>query len=160
LRHQSQLVFAGNGRRMNLNELTIRILRALLITRRDGAAGTDHRVRRFTEDQTRTTSGDNHSVSGKRLELECLQVHRDQSTTNLMIVEHQRHHFPVFKLSDFTADFVSANLFVESVEKLLARRRTGKGSAVMFSATKTTKVEQAFRRSREGNTHAVEQVND
>src|SRR6185503_1888919 len=30
----------------------------------------------------------------------------------------------------------------------------------MFSATETTKVEQSFRRAREGNTHAIKKVND
>src|ERR1700752_623010 len=77
-----------------------------------------------------------------------------------MVVEPERHHFPVFKLPDLAAYFISSDLFVERVEKLLARRGAGKGGAVMFSAAKATKVEQAFRRSREGNTHAVEQVND
>src|SRR6185436_2813988 len=44
--------------------------------------------------------------------------------------------------------------------KLLSRGSTSKRSAVMFSAAKTTKVEQAFRRTRKGNTHAIEQIDD
>src|ERR1044072_3934208 len=138
---------------MHLDKLAIRILCTLLVTGRNSAAGAHHRIRRFTEDETWTTSRDEHRVSGKSLELECLQVHRDQSTTHLMIVEHERHHFPVLKLPDLSGDFVPSDLFVECVEKLLACRGTGKRSAVMFSATKTTKVEQAFRRTRKGNAH-------
>ena len=46
-RHQSQLVFAGNGSGMDLNELAIRILRALLITSGNGTARANHRVGRL-----------------------------------------------------------------------------------------------------------------
>src|ERR1043165_2744065 len=124
---------------MNLDKLAIRILRALLVTRRDGAASADHRIRRLTEDETWTTSRDEHCIGGKSLELECLQVHRNQSTTDLMIVEDERHHFPMLKLPDLTGYFISSDLFVERVKKLLARRGAGKRSAMMFSAAKTTK---------------------
>jgi hypothetical protein len=43
-----------------------------------------------------------------------------------MIVEHQRHHFPVFKLPDFAVYFMSSHLFVERVEQLLTGRSSGK----------------------------------
>src|SRR5690349_1182655 len=77
-----------------------------------------------------------------------------------MVVEHQRQHLPVFKLSDFAGYFVTSHLFVERVEKLLTGRRSGESRAVMFSAAETTKIEQSFVGSREGNTHAIEQVDD
>src|SRR5215217_564278 len=145
---------------MDLNKLAVRISRALLVTRRNGAAGADHRVGRLSEDETRTTSRDDHGISRKRSQFERLQVHRDQSTTDLMIVEHERHHLPVFKFPYFAVNFVTTNLFVQGVEQLLAGRSSGERSAVMFSAAKTAEVEQSFRRAREGNTHAIEQVND
>ena len=110
--------------------------------------------------KTRTTGGDDHRISRKRFQFERLQIHRDQSATNLVVVEHERQHFPVLKLSDFAADFVAPYLFVECVKKLLAGRSAGKRSAVMFRAAEATKIEQAFLRAREGNTHAIEQVND
>src|SRR3954470_17774617 len=42
--HQSELVFAGNRRRVDLNELAIRVSRTLLITCRHCASCTRHRV--------------------------------------------------------------------------------------------------------------------
>ena len=98
-RHQTQLVFAGNRSRVNLNELAIGILRALLVTGRNRTAGTNHRVGRLAINQSRAAGRHDHSVGRKGLELERLQVHRDQSAANLMVVEHERHHLPVFILS-------------------------------------------------------------
>src|ERR1044072_3894337 len=77
-----------------------------------------------------------------------------------MIVEHERHHFPVLILFDFAGYFITTNLLVECVEQLLTGRSSGESSAVMFSATEAAEVEQSFGRAREGNTHAIEQVND
>src|ERR1051325_9567961 len=132
---------------MNLDKLAIRISRALLVTRRNSAARADHRVCRLAEYQTRTTGRDDHRVSRKRFQLERLQVHRDQSTTNLMIVEYERQHLPVLKLSNLPGNFVTANLLVECVEKLLTRRSSGECSAVMFGAAETAEVEQSFTRA-------------
>ena len=84
---------------MHLDELAVGILRALLITSGNCAAGANHRVGRLAENQTWTAGGDDHGVGRKRFQFECLQIHRDQSATNLVIVEHQRQHFPVLKLS-------------------------------------------------------------
>src|SRR5687767_14433030 len=104
---------------MNLDKLAVGILRALLITSRSGAARADHRVCRFTEDESWSTGRDDHCVSGKRAEFERLEVHRDQSAANLVIVKHERHHFPVLKLSHFTVHFITAYLFIKRVEQLL-----------------------------------------
>src|SRR5215217_4857088 len=145
---------------MDLDKLAVRISRALLVTRRDSAAGTDHRVRRFAEDETWTTGRNDHCVSRKRFQLERLQVHRDQSATDLMVVEHERQHFPVFKLPDFPVHFVTSNLFVERVKQLLSGRGSGERGAVMFGAAKTAEVEQSFTRAREGHTHAIEKIDD
>src|ERR1051325_2311909 len=77
-----------------------------------------------------------------------------------MVVEHERHHFPVLKFPDFAVDFGPPDLFVERVQELLTRRSSGECSAVMLSAAEASKVEQTLGRTRKGNTHAVEQVND
>src|SRR4051812_32225347 len=117
---------------MNLYELAVRILCALLVARGDCTARADHRVRRLAEDETRTTSSDDYRVGGKRFELECLKVHRDQSTTNLMIVEDQRQHLPMFELPHLAVNFIAPHLFVQRIKKLLARRSSCESSAVMF----------------------------
>src|SRR6185295_18013536 len=101
---------------MDLDKLAIRVSGTLLVTGRDRAAGAYHRIRRLTEDETRTTRRDDHCVRRKRFQLERLQVHRDQPATDLMIVEHERQHFPVLELSDFSVYFITTNLLVERVE--------------------------------------------
>src|SRR5690242_2097457 len=126
---------------MDLYELAVRIACALLITSRGRAAGANHRIGRFAEDQTWTTARDDHRVSRKIFQLQGLKIHRDESTTDLVIVEYQRQHLPVFKLSDFAGDFVAPHLFVQRVEKLLTGRSSGKGGAVMFRSTETTEIE-------------------
>ena len=129
---------------MNLDELAVRVFRALLVAGGDGAAGADHRVRRLAEDQTRSTGRDDHGVGRKRFQLERLQVHRDQAAAHLMVVENERQHFPVLELSDLAADFVTAHLLVERVKKLLAGRGAGESRAVMFRAAEAAEVEQSL----------------
>src|SRR5207244_11646673 len=57
-------------------------------------------------------------------------------------------------------DFRTQHLVVERIQKLLSRRSAGECGAVMFGAAKAAKVQQSLFRSREGNTHAIEQVYD
>src|SRR5258705_8228522 len=59
-----------------------------------------------------------------------------------------------------TFGFVAADLFVERVEKLLARGGSGEGSAVVERASEAAEVEQSFGRAVEGNAHAIKQVDD
>ena len=75
-------------------------------------------------------------------------------------VEHGGEKFPVLVLLDLAFGLVAANLLVERVEKLLAGGRSGKGGAVVESATEAAEVEQSFGRAIEGNAHAVEQIDD
>src|SRR5689334_12050904 len=104
---------------MHLDKLAVSVFRALLIRGGDGATRADHRIRRLAEDQARTACRDDHGVRGKRFELERLQVHRDQSATDLMTIEHKRQHLPMLKLSYFAVDFVATHLLVERIEQLL-----------------------------------------
>src|SRR6185295_5066517 len=105
---------------MHLNEFTVRILRTLLIAGRHCASGAHDRIRRFAEDEPWTTGGDDHCISRERFQLERLQIHRNQSATDLMIVEYERHHFPVLKFSNFPCDLVATHLFIECIKKLLS----------------------------------------
>src|SRR6266496_4192885 len=105
---------------MNLNKLTVRILRALLVARGNSTARADHRIGRLAKDQARPTSCHDHSIGRKGFQLERLEVHRNEAATDLMIVEYQRHHLPVLKLSDLAVHFVAPHLLVERVEQLLS----------------------------------------
>src|SRR6266550_2617255 len=124
---------------MHLNEFAVGVFRALLVTRGNGAAGTNHRVRRLAVDQTRTTGRDDHRISRKSFQLERAQVHRYYAATNLMVVEDERHHFPAFVFLNATLDFKAAHLFIQRVQKLLAGRSSGKGGAMMFGAAEAPK---------------------
>src|SRR5258706_7997210 len=98
---------------MDLDKLTVRMLRALLVTSSDSTAGANHRVCRLAVNQSGSPGSHDHSVGGKGFQFECLQVHGDQAATDLRLIEHQRHHFPVFKLANFPGGFVASYLFVK-----------------------------------------------
>src|SRR5581483_7451614 len=113
----------------------------------------------LAEDQTRSAARDDHRIRRKCFQIERAQIHRHQAATDLMIVEHQRHHLPAFVLRYFASHFMTAHLFIERVEKLLASRSSSESRTVMFGAAETTEVEQAFIRARKRNAHAIEQIN-
>src|SRR5215813_8569055 len=77
-----------------------------------------------------------------------------------MIVEHEGKHLPSFVFVDPTLNFPSADLFVESVQKLLACRSSSERSTVMERTAKSAKIEQAFARPRERHSHAIEKIDD
>ena len=66
LRHQSQLVFARNARRVNLDELAVSVVSALLIERRLRRSGADHRVGGLAEDGSVAASGDDDRLGRER----------------------------------------------------------------------------------------------
>ena len=72
----------------------------------------------------------------------------------------QRKGTPSLILFDLAFRLVAAYLFVERIKKLLARGSAGKGSAVVQRAAEATEIEQTFGSAIEGNSHAVEQVDD
>src|SRR5687767_865110 len=158
--HQPQFIFARDRGRMDLNKLSVRVSRTLLITGRHRAAGASHRVRRFTEYKSRSTRRNDHSVCGERFQFERLQIHRNQTAADLMIVEYERKHLPPFVFCDTLLDFPSPHLFIERVEKLLTRRRSGESRAMVQGPAETSEIEQAFFRTSERHSHPVEEVND
>src|SRR5471030_2408690 len=66
----------------------------------------------------------------------------------------------MFKLGDATLRFVAPYLLIQSIEKLLACRGAGKRGPIEKSAAKPPKIQQTFRRTVEGNTHAIQQIDD
>ena len=145
---------------MHLNEFAVRVLRALLITGRDRAAGAHHRIGRLAKDQSWPTGRDDDGIRGKCFQFQRPQVHRYQAATNLMIVEHQRQHLPGFIFLNPARHFVTPHLFIERVQELLARRSAGKCGAMMFGAAEAARVQESFLRARKGNSHAIEEVDN
>src|SRR5439155_10404313 len=158
--HQAQLVIAGNRSWMHLNEFAVRVLRALLITGRDRAAGAHHRIGRLAKDQSWPTGRDDDGIRGKCFQFQRPQVHRSQAAATLITVEHQGQHGPGFIFLNPARHFVTPHLFIERVQELLARRSAGKCGAMMFGAAEAAKVQESFLRARKGNSHAIEEVDD
>src|SRR5205085_3458730 len=98
--HQTQFVSAGNGRRVNLNELGVAVFRAGLISAADGATGANHRHRRTAIDETAPARGDYHRVGGKRADLHRDEVLSDAALALAVIVEDRPEKIPELKLSD------------------------------------------------------------
>src|SRR5271157_3216840 len=88
------------------------------------------------------------------------QIHRADTMANPLVVDDAGEELPRFVLGDFAFGFVASHLLVERVEQLLAGGGAGKGSAVVEGAAEAPEVEQSLGSAVEGNTHAVEQVND
>ena len=63
--HQPQFVFAGDGRRMDLDKLAVGVPGTLLITCRRRRAGACHRVGGFSKYQARTAGGHDDSIRCK-----------------------------------------------------------------------------------------------
>ncbi len=160
LRHQAQLVGAGNRRRVDLDELSVGVVSALLVGRRGGRAGVDDRVRGPAEDDAGAAGREHDRGRGERLDLHRVPVQRDDPAARLVRVTDEPEELPRLVLADEARDLMAAHLLVERVEELLAGRRAGERRAVVFRAAEPAKVEQAFGRPVEHHAHPVEQVDD
>ena len=160
LRHEAQLVFAGNGGGMDLDEFAVGVVRALL---EDGGlrrAGADDGVGALAEDGADAAGGEDDGVGREGAQLHGAQVERGDAAADALGVEDGGEEFPAFVLLDLAFGFVAAHLLVERVEKLLAGGGAGKGGAVVERAAEAAEVEQALGSAIEGHAHAVEQIDD
>ena len=173
LRDEAELVRAGDRGRVDLDELAVRVTRALLVDGARGGAGVDDAVRRLAEDDARPAGREADRVAAEALDRHRLQVLRDDAARAAFVVEHGPEEVPELPLADhlLAADddaaivfdvggLVAADLLVERVEELLARRRAGERGAVEERASEAAEVEQAFGRAVERHAHAVEHVDD
>ena len=74
LRHEAQLVFAGNGGGVHLDELAVGVVGALLEDRRLRRAGADHGVGALAEDGADAAGGEDDGVGREGLEFHGAQV--------------------------------------------------------------------------------------
>src|SRR4029077_17929879 len=160
LRHEAQLVFAGNACGMNLDELAVRVVAALLIKRGLRRSGTHYRICRLAEDRAYASGRNDDGVGRESAHFHRSQIHRADTAADVGSVEHGRKKFPVLVLLYFAFGLIAADLLVESVEKLLAGGCSGKCGAVIERAAEAAKIEQTFGRAIEWNAHAVEQIDD
>ena len=90
LGHQAQLVFAGNASGMDLNELAVRVIAALLIQRRLRRSRAHHGVRRPAEDRAVAAGGKNDGVRWESANLHGPQIHGADAATHPVRIEHRR----------------------------------------------------------------------
>ncbi len=145
---------------MNLDELAVGVIAALLIERRLRRSGADHRVGRLAEDRADAAGGNDDGVGREGADFHGAQIHGADAAADAVGIEHRGEKFPVLELRDLAFGLVAAHLLVERVEKLLAGGGAGEGGAVVERAAEAAEVEQAFRRAVEGHAHAVEQIDD
>ena len=127
--HQPQLVRAGDRRRMNLDELAITVFRACLEATADRTAGADHGHRTAAKNHTAATGGHDNGIGGKRTDLHRNQVLSDAAAADAVVVEHRGEEVPELELPNLALRFPATHLFVQRVQQLLSRRRSGKCSA-------------------------------
>src|SRR5271157_4720023 len=145
---------------MHLDEFSVGVVRALLIERRLRRSGADDRVGGLAEDGAITAGRYNHRFCREGVYRHAAQIHGADTATDTLVVDDAGEELPRFVLRDFAFGFVAAHLLVERVEQLLASSGPRKGSAVVERAAEAPEVEQSLWSAVEGNTHAVEQVND
>src|SRR5580658_12105 len=159
-RHETQLVFAGDAGGMHLNELSVRVVAALLIERGLRRSRAHHGIRRLAKDGANATRGNDDGVGGEGADFHRPQIHRANAAADAASVEHGGEKFPVLVLLHFAVGFVAPDLLIEGVEKLLAGGGSGEGGAVIERATEAAEIEQTFGRAIEGHAHAVEQIDN
>src|SRR5713226_595109 len=159
-RHEAQLVFAGNRRRVNLNKLAVRVIAALLIERGLRRSGAHNRVGGLAEDGANAARRNDNGVGREGADFHAAQVHRTDAAADALSVEHGGEKFPVLVLLHLSFGFVAADLLVERVEKLLAGGSSGECRAIVERAAEAAEIEQTFGRAIKGNAHAVEQIDD
>ena len=160
LAHQAVLVGARDGRRMDLQELGVAELRTLLIDGGDGGAVADRRRRAAAVDLARAARREDDDVSGERDDLHRVHVLRDDAAADAVLVLDDADELPELVLFHAALDFPAADLLVERVEELLARRGAGEAGALVLLAAEVAEVENALRRARERHAHAVEHLDE
>ncbi len=145
---------------MDLDELAVGVEGALLVEGGLGGAGADDGIGGLSEDGSVAAGADDDGVGGEGAGLHGAEIHGADAAGGAFGVEDGGEELPAFVFGDLAFGFVAADLFVESVEELLAGGRSGEGGAVVEGASEAAEVEQAFGGAVEGDAHAVEEVDD
>jgi hypothetical protein len=145
---------------MHLNELTIGVVRTLLVEGRLRRAGADDRIRRFAEDRANAAGANDERIRRENTHFHGAQIHGADTAANAVAIEHRREELPGLVLFDLALGFMPPHLFIERVKQLLSGGGSGKGGAVVERSAKAAKVQHSLRSAVEGDAHAVEQIDD
>src|SRR5215472_7696640 len=104
---------------MNLDELAVGVVAALLVKRRLRRSGADYGIRRLAEDGANAAGGHDESVPRKSAYLHGAQVHGADTAADPVAVEHGAQKLPSLVLRNAAFGFVTADLLIERIGKLL-----------------------------------------
>ncbi|MNZ69902.1 hypothetical protein D3C78_882180 [compost metagenome] len=127
-RHQTKLVIPWNSCRVNLNKFAVRVINALLINSTCRCTCIDNGIRCFAENNPRAAGGQNNCVCPNGLYFHRAQVLCRNTTAYTVIVDYCTKEFMMLEFVDKTCRLPASNLLVESIQQLLAGRRTRKCS--------------------------------
>ncbi len=112
LGHEAELVFAGDGGGVDLDELAVGVVGALLIEGGLGGAGADYGVGGLAEDCSVAAGADDDGVGGEGAGLHGAEVHGGDAAAGAFGVEDGGEELPAFVLGDFAFGLVAADLLV------------------------------------------------
>ncbi len=115
LRHQPQLVLAGNRSRMNLNKLSVGVITALLVKRALGRAGAHHRIGGLAENGADAAGADDDGVRREGAYFHGAQVQGADAAAHAVGVQHRREELPVLVLLHLAFRFEAPHLFIQRV---------------------------------------------
>ncbi len=160
LRHEAEFVFTGDAGGVNLDELAVGIVGALLKQGRlGGAVQATELVLLPKRAPLPPVAMMMASAEKERSSMERRSRAVMPRATPLESSTAERNSHPSY-FFDLAVGLIAANLFVERVEKLLAGGGAGESGAMVERAAEAPEIEQALGGAVEGHAHAVEQVDN
>ncbi len=157
--HQAVLVEARYGGGVYLDELTVRVQRALAVAACGGITRVDSGIGGLAEYGPAAARGDDHRIGGEGAHLHGGKVLRGHAAADA-VMRYGGNELPANERAHLALNLQGAHLLVERVEQLLAGGGAGECGAPLLGAAESAQVKQAFRRTVEHHAHAVEKVHD
>src|SRR5437868_4601557 len=132
---------------MDLDELPVGIVGALLVQSGLRRSRADHRVGGFAENGANPARRNDHRVGRERANFHGPQINGANAATGTVRIDDRGQKLPVLVLLHFAFGFVPAHLLVERVKKLLAGGGPSERGAVVQSSAKAAEIEQTFGRA-------------
>ena len=138
--HETKFVVPRNRSRVNLDELPVRVDSTLAVNRCRCLSCVDDRVCRLTEDDPWATCSQDHRVRWERFNFHRAQILTDRTAADPFFIDDGTKEFPSFIFLDETLCFVTTNLLIKCVKKLLSCCRSSVCRTVVKRSTETTEV--------------------
>src|SRR6478672_4205418 len=138
---------------MNLNKFAVSVIAALLVKRGLRRSGADNGVGRFTKNCANDAGGHDDGVGREGANFHAAQVQSADASAHAICVKDRAQDRPMLVFGDAALCFITANLLVQRIKKLLACGSAGKCRAIEKGAAKAAEIEQTLWRPIEGDAH-------